>query len=94
MNIRYGEDILHTCQTGNLRIAQLSHQTEPAEAQSRAGLTVAWGVSEAIQRMDTVPDIIYDQGMVGQEAMLWVLGQDAVEVVRKVLLIRHHLLGH
>jgi hypothetical protein len=26
--------------------------------------------------------------------MLWVLGQDAVEVVRKVLLIRHHLLGH
>jgi len=94
MNIRYGEDILHTCQTGNLRIAQLSHQTEPAEAQSRAGLTVAWGVAEMIQRMDTVPDIIYDQGMVGQEAMLWVLGQDAVEVVRKVLLIRHHLLGH
>jgi predicted fused transcriptional regulator/phosphomethylpyrimidine kinase len=44
--------------------------------------------------MDTVPDIIYDHGTVGQEAMLWVLGQDAVEVARKVLLIRHDLLGH
>jgi hydroxymethylpyrimidine kinase/phosphomethylpyrimidine kinase len=94
MNIRYGEDILRTCQTANLRIAKLSHQAEPAEAQSREGLTVTWGVAEAIQRMDTVPDIIYDHGTVGHEAMLWVLGQDATEVARKVLLIRHHLLGH
>jgi len=31
----HGEDILHTCQTANLRIAQLSHQAEPAEEQSR-----------------------------------------------------------
>jgi hydroxymethylpyrimidine kinase/phosphomethylpyrimidine kinase len=94
MNIRYGEDILRTCQTANLRIAKLSHQAEPAEAQSREGLTVTWGVAEAIQGMDTVPDIIYDHGTVGHEAMLWVLGQDATEVARKVLLIRHHLLGH
>jgi hypothetical protein len=31
-------------------------------------------------------------GTVGQEAMLWVLDSDAVEVAHKVLLIRHHLL--
>jgi hydroxymethylpyrimidine kinase/phosphomethylpyrimidine kinase len=93
MNIRYGEDILHTCQTADLRIAQLSHQAKPTEAQSREGSTVTWGVAEAIQGMDTVPDLIYDRGTVGQEAMVWVLGQDAVEVAQKVLLIHHRLLG-
>jgi hydroxymethylpyrimidine kinase/phosphomethylpyrimidine kinase len=91
MNIRYGEDILQACQTANLRIAQLPHQTAPVEAQSREGLPVTWGMAEAIQGMDTVPDIIYDPGTVGQAAMLWVLGQDAMEVARKALMIRHGL---
>jgi hydroxymethylpyrimidine kinase/phosphomethylpyrimidine kinase len=96
MNICYREDILQACQTANLRIAQRSHQGESVEAQSPEGSTVTWGVAKAIQGMDTVPDIIYDLGSdrstVGQEAMLWVLGQDAAEVARKVLLIRYHLL--
>jgi predicted fused transcriptional regulator/phosphomethylpyrimidine kinase len=50
-------------------------------------------VAEAIQGMDTVPDIIYDRGTVGQEAMVWVLGQDAIGVAQKVLLIHHRLLS-
>jgi hydroxymethylpyrimidine kinase / phosphomethylpyrimidine kinase / thiamine-phosphate diphosphorylase len=93
MNIRYGEEILRTCQTAKLRIAQLSHQGESVEAQSREGSTVIGGVAEAIQGIDTVPDIIYDRGTAGQEAMVWVLGQDAAEVAQKVLLIHHRLLS-
>ena len=91
MNIRYGEDILQACQTANLLIAQLPHQAAPVEAQSREGSPVTRGMAEAIQRMNAVPDIIYDPGTVGQAAMLWVLGQDAMEVARKALMIRHGL---
>jgi hydroxymethylpyrimidine kinase / phosphomethylpyrimidine kinase / thiamine-phosphate diphosphorylase len=48
-------------------------------------------VADAIERMGTVPDIIYDLGEVGKEAMVQVLGYDAAEVARKVLMIRHRL---
>jgi hydroxymethylpyrimidine/phosphomethylpyrimidine kinase len=95
MNVRYGEDVLRACRTADLRIVRLSPQAAaPDEAPSRAGSSATRGVAEAIQRTDAVPDIIYNLynlGTVDQEAMLWVLGQDAVEVARKVLLIRDHL---
>ena len=51
-------------------------------------------VVEMLQLLAVKPtDIVYDLGTVGQEAMVWVLGQDAVEVSQKVLLIRSRLLG-
>jgi predicted fused transcriptional regulator/phosphomethylpyrimidine kinase len=91
MNIRYGPDVLQACQAANLRIARFSHREEPSPAHSGAGSPLAWGVAEAIQRMGTVPDIIYDLGESGKEAMVRVLGRDASEVAHKVLMIRHRL---
>jgi hydroxymethylpyrimidine kinase / phosphomethylpyrimidine kinase / thiamine-phosphate diphosphorylase len=94
MNIRYGEDVLQACQATNLRIAPLAHQPEPVEAQRRKGWSWFCAMAEALLGMGTIPDIAYDLGGVGQEAMVWVLGHDAVEVARKVLMIRHHLSSH
>jgi hydroxymethylpyrimidine kinase / phosphomethylpyrimidine kinase / thiamine-phosphate diphosphorylase len=94
MNIRSGEDVLQACQAADLRIARLSWQDEPVEAKSHEGSALAWGVAEAIQGLGVVPDIIYDLGEVGKEAMVRVLGHDALEVARKVLMIRHRLASH
>ena len=91
MNIRYGEDVLQACQATNLRIALLAHRHEPVEAQRREGWSWVCAMAEALLGMGTIPDITYDLGGVGQEAMVWVLGHDAVEVARKILMIRHHL---
>jgi hydroxymethylpyrimidine kinase/phosphomethylpyrimidine kinase len=91
MNIRYGEDILQACQAASLCITQFSDRDEFIEAQGREVSTPTWGVSEASHGMGTVPDVIYDLGGVGREAMVWVLGGDAWEVVRKVLMIRTRL---
>ena len=94
MNLRYSEGILQACQTADLRIARYPRRDEPGEAKSRQGSTIEWGVAEAIRGMGSVPDIIYDLGEVGKEAMLRVLGHDALEVARKTLMIRHHLSSH
>jgi hydroxymethylpyrimidine kinase / phosphomethylpyrimidine kinase / thiamine-phosphate diphosphorylase len=91
MNIRYSEDILQACQAASLHIAQFSGRVERIEAKEREGSTPTWGVFEASSGMGTVPDVIYDLGEVGREAMIWVLGRDAWEVVRKVLMIRMRL---
>jgi hydroxymethylpyrimidine kinase / phosphomethylpyrimidine kinase / thiamine-phosphate diphosphorylase len=91
MNIRYSEDILQACQAASLRIAQFSDRDEFIGAKEREGSTPTWGVPEASHGMGTVADVIYDLGGVGREAMVWVLGRDAWEVVRKVLMIRTRL---
>jgi hydroxymethylpyrimidine/phosphomethylpyrimidine kinase len=44
-------------------------------------------VEEAIRTSGLVPDVIYDTGGVGKEAMIRLLGRDALDVVGKALLI-------
>jgi hydroxymethylpyrimidine/phosphomethylpyrimidine kinase len=94
MTMRYGEDVLQACRAANLRIASLSHRDGPVEAQNREGSSRASEIAEAMVRVGTVPDIISDPGVGGQEAMVWVLGHDAAEVARKVLMIRQGLSRH
>jgi predicted fused transcriptional regulator/phosphomethylpyrimidine kinase len=91
MNIRYGEDILQACQVANLRLAPLLRPNKPIAAQSTEGSSWATGPADVSLGMEAVPDILYDLGAMGKEAMVWVLGHDATEVVRKVLLIRRRL---
>ena len=91
MNIRYGEDILHACQAANLRLSPIGRPNEPVQGQRTEGSSRALGIGNLTLTLETVPDILYDLGAIGQEALVWVLGHDAVEVACKVLLIRHRL---
>ena len=63
----------------------------PFKGQRTEGSSRALGVGNLTLTLETVPDILYDLGAIGQEALVWVLGHDAVEVACKVLLIRHRL---
>jgi hydroxymethylpyrimidine/phosphomethylpyrimidine kinase len=91
MNIRYGDDVLRACEAAGLKIASFSRRDEPGELKARQGSTLARGVATAIKAYGAVPDIIYDLGDVGKEAMVRVLGHDSLEVARKVIAIRQHL---
>ena len=75
MNIRYSEEALFSCKNIGLSIASFRREDEPEGVS-----TMEWGVSDAIKRFGKVPDVIYDKGGVGKEAMIRILGPDAVEV--------------
>jgi hydroxymethylpyrimidine kinase / phosphomethylpyrimidine kinase / thiamine-phosphate diphosphorylase len=91
MNICYGDDVLRACESAGLKVTSFSQRDAPAEPKAREESTLAWGVATAIKSYGAVPDIIYDCGEVGKEAMVRVLGHDPLEVVRKVIAIRQHL---
>ncbi len=80
MNIRCSEDALAACNEIGLRIASFSREDEP-----KGVSTMEWGVGEAIRSEGIVPDVIYDKGGVGKEAMIRLLGKDAVEVAEKAV---------
>ncbi len=78
MNIRYSEEALFACKDLGFSIASFRREDEPQGVS-----TMEWGVSDAINRVGKVPDVIYDKGGVGKEAMIRLLGRDAMEVAGK-----------
>ena len=78
MNIRYSEEALLACKDIGLSIVSFRREDEPEGVS-----TMEWGVSDAIKRSGKVPDVIYDKGGIGKEAMIRLLGRDAVEVAGK-----------
>ncbi|HEY9207049.1 MAG TPA: bifunctional hydroxymethylpyrimidine kinase/phosphomethylpyrimidine kinase [Candidatus Methanoperedens sp.] len=82
MNIRYSEEALSACRELGLSISSFSRTDEPEGVS-----TMEWGVAESIKSAGRVPDVIYDKGDVGKEAMIRLLGEDAVEIAGRALKI-------
>ncbi|PCN50603.1 bifunctional hydroxymethylpyrimidine kinase/phosphomethylpyrimidine kinase [Candidatus Geothermarchaeota archaeon ex4572_27] len=91
MNVRYGRDVLEACRRLGLRGASFDRSREPPEVGGREGMTMSWGVREALKGAIEPPDVIYDEGGWGKEAMVRVLGRSAREVVEKAKLIAREL---
>lgn len=75
MNIRYSQEALAACENIGLKISSFSREDEPEGV-----ATMEWGVGEVAMSEGMVPAVIYDTGGVGKEAMIRLLGKDAVEV--------------
>ncbi len=82
MNIRYEPDILSRCKKLGLSIVSFDREEEP-----KGMKTMKWGAHTAIKEFGSVPDVVYDLGSVGKEAMIRVLGRSATDVAQKVIKI-------
>lgn len=88
MNIRYSEEALTACKELGLSIASFSREDEPQGVS-----TMEWGVASTIKKAGRVPDVIYDTGDFGKEAMIRLLGKDAVDVAGRALKIAGMIRG-
>ena len=85
MNIKYKKEWIEKLKkSGIFCISQFSRKEEPLDRKKKEGKTLDWGTEVAIKRAGKVPDIIYDEGDVGKEPMIRVLGRSALDVVEKV----------
>jgi hydroxymethylpyrimidine/phosphomethylpyrimidine kinase len=87
MNIRYRSEWIPLLHSSPLEVASFSRAEEPPEIKMVEGSTLEWGVAEVCRSLGRVPSVIYDEGDVGKEPMVRVLGVDALDVVKKVRLI-------
>jgi hydroxymethylpyrimidine/phosphomethylpyrimidine kinase len=69
-----------------LGISSFDREDEPEETN-----TMDWGVSHAIERYGRIPEIIYDEGGIGKEPMIRILGRDATAVASVALEIAGRL---
>ena len=87
MNIKSTPTVIAAAADSGLSISMYDRSKEPPEVKRVEGMTIPWGVEEAIKAYGSVPDVIYHNGDVGKEPMALVFGRDAVDVVKKVLRI-------
>jgi hydroxymethylpyrimidine/phosphomethylpyrimidine kinase len=80
MNIKYSPTHIDRAEeAGGLDVSFFERDDEPSGAS-----TMDWGTQNAIERAGKVPDLIYDRGGVGKEAMIRILGRHPEEVVAKL----------
>ncbi len=91
MNIRYSLEILGKVRELGLVASAYDRRNEPPEVKTAEGMTTRWGAEEAIRAAGRVPDAIYHDGDWGKEAMITILGGDAVEVAGTVIRIAERL---
>ena len=82
MNIKYTKEIVEACRKLEYTVSGFDRSEEPKKEK-----TMTWGTREAIKKTDTFPDVIYDTGAKGKEAMIRVIGTDAIDAVNKVVRI-------
>lgn len=88
MNIRYSPAILQGCKEAGLHVVGFDREEEPQEITEEEGRSLAWGVQQVLARAGELPDVIYDEGGWGKEAMVRILGEDPGKVVQKVIEIK------
>ncbi len=84
LNIRYAKDVLSCMRAAGLQCAAFDRRMEPSEVKEREGSTLEWGTDFVLKSSATIPDAIYDEGDVGKEPMVRVLGRSPAEVVAKI----------
>jgi len=85
MNIRYSPEAVSQLRKSGFLVGHFNRRLEPKKVKTKEGSSLEWGVGEVLRKMRRVPDFICDEGDVGKEPMIRVLGRDPMEVVRKIL---------
>jgi hydroxymethylpyrimidine/phosphomethylpyrimidine kinase len=82
INLKFSEETLKILEKRGLIISFYDRTKEPEEIKKVEGMTIPWGVKEAIKNVGRLPDVIYHRGDFGKEPMIVVFGRDAVSLAK------------
>jgi hydroxymethylpyrimidine/phosphomethylpyrimidine kinase len=87
MNICCNPEIIKRCKQLGFIVRGFNRKNEPKRMKKMEGMSLAWGVEKVLKGRREIPDIIYDEGDVGKEAMIRVIGRTPLEVAEKIIQI-------
>ncbi|WP_448535562.1 thiamine-phosphate synthase family protein [Pseudothermotoga sp.] len=83
-NVRYRREYIDRALERGLKVYKLDRSLEPAELKELEKGSMEWMVKKVYEDLGEIPDIVYDEGFFGKEAMIRVFGRNPVEVIQKV----------
>ena len=85
MNIRFSREIVDRLRREGFILGSFDRKMEPRQVKRMEGSSMEWGVGDVLRKRKGIPDFIFDEGDVGKEPMIRVLGRNPLEVVQKIL---------
>ena len=85
INLAYSGELISAFESRGYQVAEFDRKREPKKVRDTEGASLEWGTSLVIKRLGVVPDVIFDKGAIGKEAMVRVLGKNPKDVARKVV---------
>ena len=81
INIKYTPELVSACEDAGLQVAYFEREKEPTGVE-----TMVWGTEEALKHggIGRAPDVIFDRGAYGKEAMIRIFDTTAVGVVKRL----------
>jgi len=83
-NVRYEPGYVEKAKKMGLKTFKLDRSEEPENIRRAEGESLKWAISRAVMLSSTPPDLIWDEGFWGKEAMIRVFGRTPREVLEKV----------
>lgn len=91
MNIKYSKLAVRACKDLQYNLSFIDRKKEPKSLKEKEGKTLKWEIEEVFKQLKIAPDLIYDTGDIGKEAMIRVLGETPREVAEKVIKIKRKI---
>lgn len=88
LNIKFSPEILRACRKLGLTISTFERRKEP-----RGTKTMRWGTEQAIKKIGKVPQVIFDRGVPGKEAMVRILETSPLRVTGIALRLANEVEG-
>jgi len=85
INMKFSDEVLKILERQHMTISFYDRKEEPEEIKMVEGMTIPWGVREAIKRVRKAPDVIYHKGDIGKEPMIVILGEQAYDLAKFVV---------
>ncbi|MEM1695086.1 MAG: bifunctional hydroxymethylpyrimidine kinase/phosphomethylpyrimidine kinase [Desulfurococcaceae archaeon] len=87
LNVKYSRELIEKATAKGYLAVFVDRRREPDEVRKVEGMSIPWLVREAFRVSGKTPDLIYDEGGIGKEPMIRVIGRSAVDAVVKLLSI-------
>jgi len=94
INLKFSEDVLKILERRGMTISFYDRKKEPKEIKMVEGMTIPWGMREAIKKVGKTPDAIYHRGDVGKEPMIVIFGEHAYDLAKFTIQLAKRLKGN
>jgi len=85
MNIRFSREIVDRLRRKGFLVGSFDQKMEPRQVKRMERSSLEWGVGDVLRKRKRIPDFIFDEGDVGKEPLIRVLGRNPREVINKIM---------
>jgi predicted fused transcriptional regulator/phosphomethylpyrimidine kinase/predicted transcriptional regulator len=82
ISLKYYPELIEICKKIGITVSFFDRSEEPTNIKDVDGLTIPWGIEQAMKKSSGIPTLIYDTGGIGKEPMIFLFGTTPQKVAR------------